>query len=192
MGKSEQAQFYDERARETSRYRTGGNSPRPSPDARSDVESQQKETKNETAKKPTNWKHDSVKHRQRFEELLEVWENTPDSITIIGGYGVCFEEVFVIGTGSYGTKVYVCLGCDGIERAMKRLPKSSDRNDEREILTSKNVIKSEQIVNYHFFDEISDKHNDYLILDLYEQNLEEYIKEHKDEMTAFQIRKMIR
>ena len=51
----------------------------------------------------------SVKHREKFERLLELWENNPKLITIVNGNGVCFNEEFAIGSGSYGTEVYVCL-----------------------------------------------------------------------------------
>ena len=197
MGKSELAQVYNERAQEIWQHRT---TPRfEAPGRRfvplSDAGKESQQTTNGTATKPENWKQDSVKHRKKFEDLLDAWERTPDSITIIGGYGVCFKDEFVIGRGSYGTKVYVCLGCDGIERAIKCLPKSSDKNRERDILTCRSVINSPRIINYYFSGDASEKHTDYLILDLYEQNLEEYIQQHKDlkdEIKAPQIRKMVR
>jgi hypothetical protein len=69
-----------------------------------------------------------VKHREKFERLLELWENNPKLITIVNGNGVCFDEEFAIGSGSYGTEVYVCLGSDGIERAIKVCQNSCVRN----------------------------------------------------------------
>ena len=145
--------------------------------------------------KPTNWKQVSVKHRQRFEKLLELWGTNSGSIKIIGGNGVCFEDEFSIGTGCYGTKVYICLGTDGIERAIKCLPKYLGQNclrQERDILTSRNLIESPRIVNYCFFDERFDSHFDYLILSLYEQNLKEYTEDESTVITESQARKMIR
>ena len=208
MGKSELAQVYNDRAQnmwhlrfpapgwqkiETPKLKISKKPAQPAVHP-SNVhkEPQEKET---PKKKPENWKQESVKHREKFENLLDAWKRTSDSITIIGDNGVCFEDEFVIGRGSYGTKVYVCLGCDGIERAIKCLPKSSDKNRERDILTSRSVINSPRIINYYFSGDASEKHTDYLILDLYEQNLEEYIQQHKDlkdEIKAPQIQKMVR
>ena len=185
MGNSELAQFYNERAQYMWHLRF------PAPGW------PKIETPLKISKKPApeNWKQESVKHREKFENLLDAWKRTSDSITIIADNGVCFEDEFLIGRGSYGTNVYVCLGGDGIERAIKCLPKSSHTNHERDILTSKNVVNSPRIINYYFSGDASEKHTDYLILDLYEQNLEEYIQQHKDlkdEIKAPQIRKMVR
>ena len=108
----------------------------------------QDEDKKIASYKPTDWKPQSVKHRARFEHLLRIWENEPQFIKMVGGNGVCFEEQFSIGTGSYGTEVYICLGSDGraIERAIKRLPKLPCKKflkNERDILTS---VKCCQVV----------------------------------------------
>ena len=149
------------------------------------------------ALKPGDWKPHSVKHRAKFEYLSHLWESKPQSITIVGNNGVCFEKCFTIGTGSYGTKVYICLGSDGIERAIKRLSKSSCEKlleNERNILTSPNAVKSPRVVNYWFYDDKSstDFSFCYLILNLYEQNLEDYIREKVEEMNEVHARRMIR
>jgi serine/threonine protein kinase len=142
-----------------------------------------------------------VKHRKKFELLSNVWRsqaknehlNKDWKITIINDNGVCFREDFVIGSGSYGTKVYVCLGSDGIERAIKRLPKDVCKllKNERDILTSPNVVESPRVVNYHFYDDRSDPGFGYLILNLYEQNLEEFVEKEGDFITEPRARKMI-
>ena len=161
--------------------------------------SRQKEAMNEyqekrqriAASKPKDWKQVSVKHRKKFEQLLNLWDN----VTPISGYGVIFEEEFLIGSGSYGTEVYICLGSDGIERAIKRLPKqlcTKLLKNERNILNCPNAIESPRIVNYCFYDDTSSSDFGYLILNLYEQNLEEFIKEKGETMTEFDLRQMIR
>ncbi|CAB4009952.1 serine threonine- kinase ppk4-like, partial [Paramuricea clavata] len=143
------------------------------------------------ASKPKDWKQLSVKHRKKFERLLNLWDN----VTLISGYGVIFEKEFLIGSGSCGTEVYICLGSDGIERAIKRLPKqlcTKLLKNERNILNCTNAVKSPQIVNYCFYDDTSSSDFGYLILNLYEQNLEEFIKEKGETMTESYLREMIR
>ncbi|CAB4043146.1 serine threonine- kinase endoribonuclease IRE1-like [Paramuricea clavata] len=144
---------------------------------------------------PIEWNKVSVKHREKFERLLELWESNPESITIINGDAVCFKNEFAIGSGSYGTEVYICLGFDGIERAIKRLPKQMCEKflkNERDILNSRNAVESPRIVNYFFYDDTSNPDFGYLILNLYEQNLEEFIKEKGERMTESDDRNMIR
>ena len=144
---------------------------------------------------PKDWKKVSVKHREKFERLSKVWSNEERDreITIINDNGVCFREDFLIGSGSYGTKVYVCLGSDGIERAIKRLPKDVCKllKNERDILASRNAVESPRVVNYHFYDEKSNPDFSHLILNLYEQNLEEFVKKEGDFITESHARKMI-
>ena len=145
--------------------------------------------------KPTDWKPHSEKHTARFEHLLRIWETEPQFIKMVGSNGVCFQEQFLIGTGSYGTEVYICLGSDGIERAIKRLPKLPCKKllkNERDILTSANAVKSSRVVNYWFYDDKSCPDFCYLILNLYEQNLEDYVREKGEEITKARARKMIR
>jgi hypothetical protein len=151
------------------------------------------------ALKPKDWKNVSVKHREKFERLLKIWKNAksdPELITIINDNGVCFKEEFSIGSGSSGTEVYVCLGSDGIERAIKRLPKvpwlCELLKNERDILTSPNAVDSPRVVNYCFYDDTSSPDFGYLILNLYEKNLEEFVKEEGEKITESRARKMIR
>ncbi|CAB4035594.1 serine threonine- kinase endoribonuclease IRE1-like, partial [Paramuricea clavata] len=151
-------------------------------------------TERTAALKPRDWIKVSVKHREKFERLLELWESDPELITIINDNGVCFKEEFAIGSGSNGTEVYICLGSDGIERAIKRLPKQLCKKflkNERDILNSPNAVKSPRIVNYCFYDDTSNPDFGYLILNLYEQNLEEYIREEGETITESRARKMI-
>ena len=140
------------------------------------------------------WKRASSKHRKKFELLSKVWKSWSRELTIINDNIVCFQKDFLIGSGSYGTEVYVCLGSDGIERGIKRLPKvlCNLLKNERDILTSQNAVKSPRVINYHFYDNTSSPDFGYLILDLYEQNLEEYVKKEGEKITESRARKMIR
>ena len=152
--------------------------------------------------KPKEYKNVSVKHKTKFEKLFNVWGdikrgNHGDiaSITEVHGNGVCFQDEFLIGRGSYGTQVYICLGFDGMERAIKRLPKDLCQKflkNERDILSSPNAVDSPRIVNYWFYDDTTSPDFGYLILDLYEQNLEEYLKAERKTMTETSARRMIR
>ena len=135
-----------------------------------------------------------MKHRKKFELLLKVWKFEYRKITIINDNGVCFQKEFLIGNGSHGTEVYVCLGTDGIERAIKRFPKNLCNllENERDILTSQNAVESPRVVNYHFYDDTSNPDFGYLILNLYEQNLEEFVKKESKTITKSRAREMIR
>ena len=140
------------------------------------------------------WNKVSVKHRQKFERLVQVWKNDRQSVRIINGNRVCFEEEFLIGSGSSGTAVYICLGLDGVERAIKCLPKHLYLKllTERDILNSPEASKSPHIVNYWYSDNDSSDDTCYLILNLYEQNLQEYVKEKGEAITESRAREMIR
>ena len=153
------------------------------------------------SKYPKDCKNVSVKHRGKLELLKKEWKFTEDGehgklfeFAIINGNGVCFHEKFQIGSSSYGTEVYVCLGSDGIERAIKRLPKFLCKllKNERNILTSPNAVESPRVVNYCFYDDTSSPYFGYLILNLYEQNLEELIEKEGETITESRARKMIR
>ncbi|CAB4037343.1 serine threonine- kinase ppk4-like, partial [Paramuricea clavata] len=149
--------------------------------------------------KPKDWKKVSVKHREKLELLSKSWSignliANPELITVISNNGVCFKKEFSIGKGSSGTDVYVCLGSDGIERAIKRLPKvlCNLLKNERDILRSRNAVASPRVVNYWFYDDTSSPNHAYMILNLYEQNLEEFVKEEDKKITESRARKMIR
>ena len=148
------------------------------------------------ALKPKDWKKLSLRHREKLKRLSEFWENRKDDpkLTTINDNGVCFKKEFLIGSGCYGTEVYVCLGSDGIERAIKRIPKILCHflKNERDILTSQNAVESPRVVNYHFYDDISSSDFGYLILNLYEQNLEEFIEEEGGKITESRAREMVR
>ena len=95
---------------------------------------------------------------------------------MINGVRVCCSKDCLIDRGVEGTRVYIGLGIDGIERAVKRLPKDACTGlaeQEKEVL---NRAKSPYVVNYWFLDENSDSEYLYLILDLCEENLERFLE----------------
>ena len=82
------------------------------------------------------------------------------------------------GIGCDGTRVYIGLSDDGYERAVKRLHKDVCGNlglHEKNILNTLNAVNSKYIVRYWFYDENSDEEFAYLILDLCEETLEQYV-----------------
>ena len=152
--------------------------------------------------KEEDYKNVTVKHKEKFDELFKVWERVKRrnrgvsiSITNIHGNGACFRDDFLIGRGSCGTEVFICLGFDGTEKAIKRLPKHLCKKflkNERDILRSKKAVDSPRIVNYCSYDETSNTDFGYLILNLYEQNLAEYIEDEAKKMTETSVRNMLR
>ena len=113
------------------------------------------------------WKRASSKHRKKFELLSKVWKSWSRELTIINDNIVCFQKDF------FGVL------CNLLK-------------NERDILTSQNAVKSPRVINYHFYDNTSSPDFGYLILDLYEQNLEEYVKKEGEKITESRARKMIR
>ena len=120
----------------------------------------------------------SVKHREKLKKLSELETN----ITTVGTVRACFKKEFMIGKGCYGTCVYVGIDKDGSEVAVKRMVTSDleqlSTNHEKEILNSLHVRMSEHIVNYRHFE--SGDPFSYLILDLYEETLEDYVETHNE------------
>ena len=150
--------------------------------------------------KQEDYRNVTVKHKSKFKSLIKEWENVKSSdseisIMEVHSNGVCFREDFLVGRGSQGTEVYICLGSDGIERAIKRLPKHMCQDflkNEKDLLNSPNAVESPRIVNYCFYDDKSSPDFGYMILNLYEQSLEKYIEAEHRTMKESCIRKMIK
>ena len=153
-------------------------------------------SKSNAALRPKELKVKTERHKAKLQELLNIWEKATESMTVLNSIiGVCFKKEFLIGSGSYGSEVYICLGSDGVDRAIKRLPRlQCDQfgQNEKKILTSPEATDSPRIVNYWFYDENSSRDFCYLILNLYECNLEEHIREKGASMTEFECQKIIR
>ena len=117
-------------------------------------------------------------HREKFVKLRKYGKEHPEEIKEVNGVRVCCLEEFLIGKGSDGTRTYIGLGKDGSEKAVKCLRKDACRKlaeQEKKILKQPSAMKSNHVVNYWFLDDETDNHYLYLILDLCEENLEDFI-----------------
>lgn len=127
---------------------------------------------------PWKWVKTSKVHREKFQKLLQYGHDHPEEIKVVNGVRVCFETKFCIGRGADGTRVFIGLGKDGCEKAVKRLLKDSCAHlaeQEKNILLN---VKSNSVVKYWFLAEY-DKEHLYLILDLCEETLEDFVKRRK-------------
>ncbi len=127
---------------------------------------------------PWKWEKKSIIHREMLTKLSEYGKIHQEEIKEINGVRVCCSKEFLIGKGSDGTRVYVGLGRDGVERAVKRLPRDSCSGlaeQEKKVLNELNTTKSISVVNYWFLEEQSDKNYLFLILDLCEETLADFV-----------------
>jgi serine/threonine protein kinase len=108
--------------------------------------------------------------------LFEYERDRPQEIQEVNDVRFCCSKEFLIGRGSDGTKVFVGLSKDGYEKAVKRLENDDDgaslAEQEKKILTS---IDSKHVVKYRFLEK-SNKEWLFLIMDLCEETLEDYVK----------------
>ena len=103
----------------------------------------------------------------------------PQEIKKINDVRVCFSNEFLVGRGSDATRVYVGLSRDGYERAVKRLPRDDCAclaEQEKKILNEPNAVQSKYVVKYRYFDDKSDKDWVFLMMDLCEETLNEYVE----------------
>ena len=121
----------------------------------------------------TRWK--SVKHKAKYQKMLDPNTNT----TKIGPVRVSFTLEFLIGRGCQGTCVYYGLHDDGSEVALKRILAHIYEGSEKEIAKLVDLKTSDHIVNYRGI--VSDTTFLYVILDLCEETLADYVKAHDRE-----------
>ena len=110
------------------------------------------------------------------------WE--PYAIKTIGVYKVCFEDRFCIGRGNDDTKVFVGLGTDGLEVAVKRVAlskRATSAKVEKEILNKPNLVRSAHVLNYRFYYE--NEQYAYIVTDLQEETLKEFVQSNKRSLT---------
>ena len=129
------------------------------------------------------WVKSSKVHGEKFQKLLDYGRSHPEKIEEVNGVRVRCSKEFCIGYGADGTRVYIGLGKDGCEKAVKRLPRdicTDLAEKEKEILLK---LKSSNVVKYWF---LSDEHRDgeylFLILDLCEKTLEDFVENSTEEM----------
>ena len=124
------------------------------------------------------WIKYSVIHRDKFEKLIKYGRDQSRRIQEINNVRVCFSEEFVVGLGSDGTIVCAGLSRDGYERAVKRIQRGMlcSAEQEKKILNERNALESNHVVKYRYLDDYSNHDFVYLIMDLYEETLKQYIK----------------
>ena len=127
--------------------------------------------------------------------MREFGRTRPEDIKEINDVRVCFLDEFLVGKGSNATRVYIGLGRDGCERAVKRLLRDECAclaEQEKRILNELKAIQSRYVVNYWYLDDKSDKEWVFLIIDLCEETLMQYVEDSSSEGWAEIARDIIR
>ena len=125
------------------------------------------------------WKKSSVAHREALIQFAEYEKYHQDEIKEINEVRFCCSEEFCIGIGRNGTRVYVGLDKNGNEMAVKRVPRDVCPNfaeQERKVSNELSEKKSNYVVNYRCIDSASNKEYIFVIMDLCEETLENFVK----------------
>ncbi|XP_046855515.1 uncharacterized protein LOC124448598 isoform X2 [Xenia sp. Carnegie-2017] len=126
------------------------------------------------------WKYigESAKHKKMFSKMTQFWPNG-EFCKIVGDVRVIFSNEFCIGKGSDGSRVFLGLKLDGYGKAVKRIFRDNcidSAHQEKEILSKFNAKQSKYVVNYYSLDEGTGTEYVYLILDLCEDSLKNFVK----------------
>ncbi|XP_046844122.1 serine/threonine-protein kinase TOUSLED-like isoform X3 [Xenia sp. Carnegie-2017] len=133
----------------------------------------------ELLRQPWKCSDKSIMHQEKFKKMEEYTRKHPEKVTPLSGLRVICSEEFLLGKGSDGTRVYLALGNDGYGKAVKRIHKDSGKdyaNREKETLNELNAKRSNYVVNIWHLEENLDEEYLYMILDLCEESLEDYVK----------------
>ncbi|XP_046855932.1 serine/threonine-protein kinase shk1/pak1-like [Xenia sp. Carnegie-2017] len=131
-------------------------------------------------KQSSKWKctDESTKHKKLLLKLIEYDRNPNVKVENVADVRVIFSDEFCIGKGNNETRVYLGLRKDGFGKAVKRIRRDNCLNDalqEKKVLNEFNAKKSKYVVNYsNIEDEIGSEYV-YLILDLCEESLENFV-----------------
>ena len=99
-------------------------------------------------------------------------------IKVISTVRVCKDKRFLVGEGGNSNGVYIGLGTDGSEKAVKIFDKVTHRevcDNEKDLLMNEEIKTSNNVVKYWNFDNETSEDFAYLIMDLYEETLEDFI-----------------
>ena len=110
--------------------------------------------------------------------MIEHGRKRPDEIMEVNGVRVCLNTEFLIGTGGLSNGVYVGLGTDGIEKAVKVFFKPKhcgSAEQEQELLRKCETKEFAHVVRYWFFDDTSHNMFAFLIMELCEETLESFV-----------------
>ncbi|KAL1021047.1 hypothetical protein UPYG_G00008000 [Umbra pygmaea] len=137
--------------------------------------------------KPLKWHRISERWRPQLEKLSNI---DPCNVYRLGTLNVVANSDFQIAKGSDGTEVFLGLKDDGTEVAVKRMLKSNYQalKNEEEFLRLPQ-LDSPWIVRYVDFAE--DEHFGYLVLQLCEYTLDEYIQDHLPDDKAPVLKKIV-
>ena len=105
-------------------------------------------------------------------------KHDPKDIDVISTVRVCKDKRFLVGEEGNSNGVYIGLGTDGSEKAVKIFDKVTHRNvceNEKDLLMNEEIKTSNHVVKYWNFDKTSNRDFAYLIMDLYEGTLEDFI-----------------
>jgi serine/threonine-protein kinase len=98
---------------------------------------------------------------------------------VINGVRVCVREEFRIGKkGGQSDGVYVALGTDGSEKAVKLFLKATHDHlaeKEKKLLTTCNAKDLTHVVSYWFLDDESHNEFTFLFMELCEETLEKFV-----------------
>ncbi|XP_046844306.1 uncharacterized protein LOC124438294 [Xenia sp. Carnegie-2017] len=140
----------------------------------------------------SKWKYigKSTKHEAMISKLIEYEGKIPNvQVEDVNGVRVIFSDEFIIGCGSNGTRVYLGLGKDGYGKAVKRILRIECINlahKETEILNELSAKESKFVVNYHSLKEDTGTDSVYLILDLCEESLEDFVQSESNSLAYLQ------
>lgn len=140
----------------------------------------------------SKWVKRTVKHREKFHKLFQL---PPSKISKIGTFNACFDREFKIGEGRDGTCVYIGLSDDGNEVAIKRMLTHACEDlaeNEKRILNMMKMEKSEHIVRYRYCETDERSTFTYLVLELCEETLAEYVASISQEQLHREAPRLIR
>ena len=139
-----------------------------------------------------SWTKRSKKHEEKFANLTKL---PREKLIRIGTFYVRFDQEFMIGKGRDGTRVYVGLSDDGNEVAVKRMLTHTCEDlaeNEKRILNMMKMEKSPHIVRYRYCTTDDSNTFTYLVLELCEGTLDDYVASLKQEELDLSAPRLIR